>query len=343
MVDNYYEILGITKESSSDEIKKAYRKKALENHPDKGGNEDDFKKITEAYEILSNNELKGRYDRGEDLKDSQYSHHFPHDIFNHFMNMHINKRQLKRKDYIHNIKISLEEVYTGIQKTLKVSLDKYCLKCNEKCNECHGTGMVNIIRNMGFMQVHQQAICNNCNGNGEKIKSNCNCNCSNGKIEEIKVCVLNIRKGIQSGEKIKYEGYGEQARNETEISGDLYFEIEVLEHPHFIRGANDNLIYKLQITFIESIVGKEINIPHFKEHIKMNINELGIIQPEIGYILKGKGLKKNEKFKSVPSASSSDTLKDTGDLILTFKIEYPNKKLSIDNLNKLQEILTNIF
>jgi DnaJ family protein A protein 2 len=335
MVENYYEVLGISKEASSDEIKKAYRKKALENHPDKGGKEEDFKKITEAYEILSNDETRGRFDRGEDLKGntSHFHQNFnPHDIFSQFMNMHMNGNgngrptQIKRNDYTHNIKVSLEEVYTGTQKTLKVSLNKFCSKCNKKCNECNGTGIINIVRNMGFMQIQQQAHCNKCRGSGEIVTPNCKNNCKNGKIEEIKVCVLNIKKGIKSGEKIKYEGYGEQAHNETEISGDLYFEIEVLEHSHFIRQNNgDNLIHKLQITFIESIIGKEINIPHFGGNINMNINDLGVIQPEIGYILKGKGLK------------------DTGDLILTFKIEYPNKKLSTENINKLKQLLVNIF
>lgn len=330
MTDNYYETLGISKESSADEIKKAYRKKALENHPDKGGKEEDFKKITEAYEILSNEEIKGRYDRGENLKGNQHFQNFNHnDIFNNFMNMHMHtnsnsNKKIKRNDYVHNIKIMLDEVYTGAQKTLKVSLDKYCLKCNKKCQECNGNGVINIVRSMGPFQMQTQTHCNNCKGTGEKVVSGCN-NCKNGKIEEIKICVLNIKKGVKSGDKIKYEGYGEQSHNETEISGDLYFEIEVLEHIKFIRQNNgNNLIYKLKITFLESIIGKEINIPHFERDITMNINELGIIQPEIGYILKDKGL-------------------NGGDLIITFNIEYPNKKLTIIELNQVKDILSNIF
>lgn len=330
MTENYYETLGVSKESSSDEIKKAYRKKALEFHPDKGGSEEMFKKVTEAYEILSNEETKGKYDRGENLKGNQNFQNFNHnDIFNNFMNMHMHtnsnvNRQIKRNDYVHNIKIMLEEVYTGTQKTLKVSLDKYCLKCNKKCKECNGNGIVNIVRSMGPFQMQSQMHCTSCKGTGEKVVPGCN-SCKNGKIEEIKICVLNIKKGIKSGEKIKYEGYGEQSHNETEVSGDLYFEIEILEDKNFIRQNNgNNLIYKLKITFLESIIGKQINIPHFEGEIKMNINELGVIQPEIGYILKNKGL-------------------NGGDLILTFKIEYPNKKLQIMELNQLKEILSNIF
>ena len=137
--------------------------------------------------------MRSRYDNKEDLKAPNYNH--PNfDVFNHFMNMHMgggggrqkSNQPIKREDYVHKIKVSLQEIYTGCQKILKVSLSKYCFKCNKKCNECNGTGIVVVIRNMGILQMQQQAYCNACNGTGEKLEvSGCN-ECKNGKITENK-------------------------------------------------------------------------------------------------------------------------------------------------------------
>lgn len=346
MNDDYYKVLGVDKSASEQEIKKAYRKAALKSHPDKGGSEEEFKKISKAYEVLSNPELKNRYDRGEDLNRPDFNFN-PNDIFQQFMNMNMNmnfnmnnfnnrtntpqNQNKKRNDHHHRINIKLSECYTGTQKKMKIILDKYCLSCVKSCPNCNGSGIIKIFQQLGPVQICNQQICPSCNGSGNVNEGNENCQTCKGKCEfkEQKICQLDIPKGIKTGMNIKFDEFGEQKRTANEINGDLYFEIivENVDKNLCLVRNNDDLIYNQKISLKDSIVGKFIRIPHYSGEINLNIIEFGIINPNLSYILEKKGMPKLNEDNNF------------GNLILKFDIEYPDKKLDINSINEIKNIL----
>jgi len=301
---DYYAILGIEKNASENDVKKAYHKLALKNHPDKGGDESIFKEITEANEILSNSESRRQYDLGEDTNNIGIN------IFDHFFGGQFkNHTKLKRNSHVHQIKISLRDVYTGIDKKLKVSIKTECVSCKSICKNCNGKGIINIMNGPFIMQQN----CNACSSGYIKvININCNNCVGKGFTLEDKMCNINVPIGIISGTNIKINGFGEQARNNNEESGDLLFQIIVEDDPYFKRNGND-LIFKVSLTFKESIIGKNFKIPHFSGQIELNSDGFGVINPLKEYSLKEKGIL-------------------NGNLILNFQIEYPNNKYDKDLL-----------
>jgi DnaJ-class molecular chaperone len=330
--DNYYDILGVSKDASDDEIKRAYRKLALKTHPDKNGGDDTmFKKINVAYETLSDPDKRNEYDNPNAVPNLSG---FPGDIFEHFyknmggfninmnMNMSNNNRHVKRQTHVHRINIELKDAHKGLIKTLKLKLNKICFNCLDVCNSCNGSGNIIRVHQTGPFIQQIQTQCSNCNGVGQMTKrdNNCtNCDGKNIKFEEHTVRV-NIPKNVNNGHHVIFKGMGEQAQKSTEEPGDLVVEIMVNEDPYFGR-ENNNLIYKSKITLVESLVGKNIIVPHFDEHINMNINIFGIINPNKRYHIKGKGLG------------------GEGDLIFMFEIVYPDRVLT----NEEREYLSNSF
>jgi DnaJ family protein A protein 2 len=343
MSDNYYDVLGVSKDASDDEIKKAYRKLALKTHPDKNGGDDTaFKKINIAYETLSDPDKKSAYD-------NPHVNSFPGfpgggfpgggDIFEQFfrgmggmggmggMNINVNingqsRGPVKRQTHVHRINISLKDVHTGLSKTLKLKVNKVCFDCKSECGACNGSGIIRKIQQTGPFIQQVQNTCGNCSGSGSISKQNINClNChgTNNKQEEHTIKV-DIPKNVDNGHQIIYAKLGEQAQKMNEEPGDLIVQIIVEEDPYFKREGN-NLIYNTKLTLSETFVGKNLIIPHFDEHIQMNTNIFSIINPNKRYHLKGKGLG------------------NTGDLIFVFEIIYPEKTL--DNYER--ESLKNIF
>jgi DnaJ-class molecular chaperone len=328
--DNYYNILGISKDASEDDIKRAYRKLALKTHPDKNGGDDTmFKKINLAYETLSDPNKRNAYDNPSMMPNIDG---FPGDIFEHFMgsfninmNMNINNRHVKRQSHVHRINIDLKDVHKGLIKTLKLKLNKICFNCLDICGSCNGSGNIVRVQQAGpfFQQIQTQ--CGNCNGMGQMTKKNINCmNCEgkNIKFEEHTVKV-DIPKGVNNGYNIVFKGLGEQAQKSIEESGDLVVEIIVNEDPYFGREHN-NLIYRCKVTLVESIIGKEVIVPHFDEHINMNINIFGIINPNKRYHIRGKGL-------------GGD-----GDLIFIFEVVYPDRILTNEEREFLKSSFMNV-
>jgi DnaJ homolog subfamily A member 2 len=334
MSPDYYKILGVDSNASESEIKKAYRTLALKNHPDKGGSEEKFKEITEAYEVLSNPEKKQMYDNGGMEQNFQGGfpggfNFNPFEQFQHHFQQQQGSQTVKRSNHMHQITIKLEEAYRGVEKTMRIKIDKNCLTCKKRCERCGGSGVIMIRQNLGIMQIMNQQQCNECRGEGIMNKADSKCEFCKGKCikREEQLCNIKIPKGVQSGMEIQFPGLGEQIKADGELPGDLIFRIIVEEHESLKR-EGDNLKFRQKLTLKESITGKDLNIPHFgNTTIKINTNTWGIINPTIGYVIKGKGMPR----------LNGDSY---GDIIILFEIEYPDIKLSESELLKIKTCLS---
>lgn len=338
----HYETLGIPKGSSKEDIKKAYKKLAVQNHPDKGGDPEKFKEISNAYQVLSDDDKRDRYDQlGDDgfneMSGGNDGFHGmdPRHIFEQMfgggmggMPFHFDfgfggapHGPIKKKNHLHPIRITLADAYHGIHKTIRVSVQRNCKKCREMCHNCQGRGQVTDMRRMGFITQMMQRPCDRCQGSGSTSKG-CNDCERQGTYREEKKLELHIPNGVHSGHKILFEGLGEQSLNDDEIAGDLVFEIHVVPHEHFQR-SGDDLMYNTTMSFAESIVGKTITIPHFGGNVDIATHELGIIQPNKPYVIPGKGM-------------------PNGNLVITFHIKYPINKLSAEHRTKMKDLLSEI-
>ncbi len=291
---DYYEVLGISKEASSTEIKKAYRKAAVEHHPDKNPDdpqaEERFKEVGEAYEILSNEEKRAAYDR---FGHSAFSgggqrSHDPFDLFREvfgsgggssggggiFEELFGGGGGGRRRgggannrgaDLRYDLELSLEEAASGTDKQLELEKAVTCKKCtgsgsssgsgSTTCNTCGGHGQV--ISSRGFFQVQQ--TCPDCRGGGKIIENPCPDCRGEGRLEELSRITLKIPAGIAHGSRIRSTGNGESGWRGGS-SGDLYVVVHIKEHDVFEREDND-LFCEVPIPFIVATLGGELEIP----------------------------------------------------------------------------------
>jgi len=283
---DYYDILGVNKSSSKDEIKKAYRTTAFKHHPDKNpGNkaaEEKFKEASEAYSVLSDDGKKTNYDQfghaafesggggqgfgGFDT--SSFSDIFE-DFFGDFSD---GSRSSGRRssgsrgnDLRYDLSINLEDAYKGLEKKIDYTTYKKCDSCIGsgaepgskpiKCDYCKGNGKIR--SSQGFFTVQQ--TCPQCHGNGETINKVCKkCN-GGGKIQSDETVSVKIPKGVDDGTRIRLTGKGE-AGNKNGANGDLYLFISVQNHDLFKR-SEENLFFELPITFADAALGTSIEVP----------------------------------------------------------------------------------
>jgi DnaJ family protein A protein 2 len=356
MTFKLYESLGLTQNASPDEIKKAYRKLAMQYHPDKGGDSEKFKEISHAYDVLSDEGKRDEYNQlGDDGIQARQNGGGgfpggmnPHDIFAQMfgggggfpgfqfdMNFghgggHRGGAK-KRNDHQHAMHINLQDVYTGTHKSIRINITKTCFTCKETCHACQGRGNITTMHRNGIFTQVATAACNECKGSGKIIKGKTSCSDCSGKgsIVEDKKVELDIPRGITNGTQIRIEGLGEQKQNSNEIAGDLILHIVVNDHPVFIRQGND-LQYPTRITFKESIVGKDFIIDHFSGPVKISTKDFGIIQSAKKYEVKGKGM---------PIDKNSESY---GNLIIQFDIIYPTKKLETSEIETLNMAFNSI-
>ena len=283
---DYYDILGINKSASKDEIKKAYRTTAFKHHPDKNpGNkasEEKFKEASEAYSVLSDESKKTNYDQfghaafegsgggqgfgGFDT--SSFSDIFE-DFFGDFSD---GSRGSGRRssgsrgnDLRYDLNISLEEAYKGLEKKVDYTTYKKCGGCNGsgaeagskpiKCDYCKGNGKIR--SSQGFFTVQQ--TCPQCRGNGETIGKACKKCGGNGKVQSDESVSVKIPKGVDDGTRIRLSGKGE-AGTKSGASGDLYLFISIQNHGLFKR-SEENLFFELPITFADAALGTTIEVP----------------------------------------------------------------------------------
>jgi len=284
---DYYEVLGVDKGASADQIKSAYRKQAVKYHPDKNKGdksaEDKFKEASEAYHVLSNSERKQNYDnfghaafengaggRGG-FGNFDFSNHFS-DIFEDFFGEGFggSRRKSRRSnnrgsDLRYDLSITLEEAYTGKKQDIKFSTSEKCDTCSGSgskpghnvgsCSMCGGHGQVR--SSQGFFTVQQ--TCPQCSGSGEMITNPCGSCGGQGKKQASKRLSVTIPKGVDDGTRIRLAGKGE-AGSRGASSGDLYLFINVYSHDLFKR-SDENLFFECPISIADAALGTSIEIP----------------------------------------------------------------------------------
>ena len=283
---DYYDVLGVKKNSSSDQIKSAYRKLAVKYHPDKNKDdkaaEEKFKEASEAYHVLSNSERKQNYDsfghaafengggRGG-FSNFDFSSHFS-DIFEDFFGEGFgggtrrNRRSNNRgSDLRYDLSITLEQAYTGKKQDIKFSTSEKCDTCKGSgskpghdagsCSMCGGHGQIR--SSQGFFTVQQ--TCPQCSGSGEEITNPCNSCSGQGKKQASKRLSVSIPKGVDDGTRIRLAGKGE-AGSRGASNGDLYLFINVYSHDLFKR-SDENLFFECPISIADAALGTSIQIP----------------------------------------------------------------------------------
>jgi len=348
MKKDFYEILGITKSASPEEIKKAYRKKAIEFHPDKNpGNaaaEESLKAAAEAYEVLSDPNKKAKYDQyGHQAFDGAggfggSSHMNMDDIFSQFGDIFGNafggggfggnsggQRRVKGSNLRIKVKLTLEEVANGIEKKVKVKRKIQAPGVRYKtCSACNGQGQVLRVTNTILGRMQTATTCPTCGGSGQSIESKPNNTDAYGMILEDETVSIKIPAGVVDGMQLKVSGKGNDAPGNG-IAGDLIVAIEEQEH-EFLKREGENLHYDLYISFPEAALGvsKEIETVNGKVRIKL---EEGI---QSGKILRLKG-------KGIPSLNSYGN----GDLLVHVNVWTP-KTLSKEQRQFFDKSLTDI-
>ena len=317
---DYYEVLGVSKNSSADEIKKAYRKKAMQYHPDKNPgdkqSEENFKEAAEAYEVLSSPEKKQRYDQfghaglgnqggfgggGRSMDDifSMFGDIFGGGGFGGFGGFSSGGRsQRVNRGSNLRVKVSLDlsEIAHGAEKKLKVKKYITCTTCHGSgakgsggfttCSTCRGSGQVTRVSNTFLGQMQTTSACPTCGGDGKIISQKCDTCYGEGIIQGEEVITVKIPAGVAEGMQLSLEGKGNGARRGG-IPGDLLILIAEEEHPDLTRDEND-LIYNLYLSFPDISLGVTTEIPTIDGKVKVKI-EAGT-QPEKILRLRGKGL-----------------------------------------------------
>jgi DnaJ family protein A protein 2 len=288
MPTEYYDLLGISTNASEDDIKKAYRKKALLHHPDKGGNPEDFKKLNTAYETLSDPKKRQLYNSGNTNPDMStvFENMFGN---NPFFNIFQNVRNMTRKTntLACNYETTLEALCTRKIVSLKIPVNRPCpcTKTNSStCSSCSGRGLKTTVRQFANMIQHFQQPCDECKGAG--IKYNICASCKQGIITEHKKIDLHLTPELEDGYKYVFQNEGNQEKNLE--PGDLIVIIRYLPHPTF-QVKDKNLIYTKNISLKEALCGHSFNITH-PSGDTINIDTTAITKPDTITTIPHKGI-----------------------------------------------------
>lgn len=351
---DYYEVLGVTKETSEDEIKKAFKKKAREFHPDLHPDdpecEEKFKEVNEAYEVLSDPEKKQRYDQfGHAGVDPNYGGGADMGGFGGFADMgdilenifggfgfgggssRSSANAPKRgSDLQQSVSISFMEACSGKKQEIKVNRMCVCDSCKgsgadsgtsaEICPDCQGRGSVKTTQRTPFGAISSTKACPHCNGKGKIIKNPCSKCHGLGRVRVQKTISIDIPAGIDDGQIIRLSGQGDCGINGGP-SGDLMLSVLVKSHPLFKREGYD-IHCDIPVTYMEAVLGSEITVPTIDGDVKYNISEG--TQTGTVFRLKGKGVKKRNRT-------------DRGNQYVKVYVEVPK------NLSKKQKDLLKAF
>ena len=315
---DYYEVLGINKGASDDEIKKAYRRLAKQYHPDLNKDNPDaadkFKEASEAYDVLSDSEKRSRYDQfghagvdpNEGFGGGGYGGGFGGfdvgDIFESFFGGGFGGGRARRngpargRDIQQAIELTFEEAAFGCKKKITIIRGEKCTECSgsgakkgtspEKCSRCNGTGQVRSVQNTPFGQFASTSACNQCGGKGTTIKEPCSMCNGSGQTRERRVIEVDIPKGIDHGQTFAVHGEGE-AGTRGGGNGDLLITVYVKESSVFRRDGF-NVYVDVPITFVQATLGCEIEIPTIDGKVLQKIPEG--TQPGTKFRLKGRGI-----------------------------------------------------
>lgn len=341
---DYYELLGVHNNASDTEIKKAYRKLALQYHPDKNpgdkASEEKFKEISEAYEVLSDAQKRAQYDQfgHAGLGAGGFSGGFGFgagspfgDIFSDiFGDIFGGGRQRERgkrgDDLLYNLEIKFEEAAFGMEAQIEVPYSKRCDTCGgsgakpgtepKVCPTCRGAGQVRF--QQGYFSVSR--TCSHCGGEGRVIENPCSACRGTGRVKDRKTISVKVPPGVETGNRLKLTGEGGQGLKGG-ANGDLFVAINVRPHPLFSREGND-VICEIPVSFVQAAVGCEIEVPTLDGKVSMKIPE----GTQSGKVLR-------LRSKGVPVLQGYGR----GDQIVVIKVETPV------NLNKRQKELLEEF
>ena len=325
---DYYEILGVSREASQEDIKKAFRKLALEYHPDRNssdaGAEERFKELNEAYSVLADPEKRAQYDR--------FGHAGPtghgfggfgdfqgmgvEDIINDFFSGIFGGGEGARRgaDLRYDMTVTFDEAVFGTEKEISIPRKGVCGECGgtgarkgtrpEKCGACNGRGQVTI--QQGFFSM--RSACGRCGGAGQVIKDPCGKCSGTGAVRETRTLKVKVPPGVETGTRLKLRGEGEAGLGGG-VAGDLYVVFSVQEHPFFVRDGAD-LFCEVPITFPQAAMGAKIDVPTLSGKKELTVPAGTASGHE--FVLRGEG---------VASLSSGRR----GNLIIRVLIEVPRK------------------
>jgi molecular chaperone DnaJ len=342
---DYYEVLGVQKGSSKDEIKDSYRKLAMQFHPDRNkeaGAEEKFKEISEAYAVLSDDQKRQQYDqlghsgfdqryrqedifRGADF-DSVFRDMGFGDVFRSIFGggggfSGFGEERNRGQDLAYNLEITLEEAARGTEKEIEIPRTERCEVCDgtganpgtsaKICPRCGGEGKIQNMRKAGFAMYVQVTVCPLCKGKGRLIESPCN-NChGSGLARRRRKITVKVPMGIDEGTQLRLRGEGEMTANGGE-AGDLYVVVHVKQNPQFMR-EGDDLWHIAFINYPQAALGAEISIPTLDGPTIIKIHPG--TQPGETVTLRGKGM---PRFRGY----------GRGDLLVRIGISVPEKLTS---------------
>lgn len=374
MADNkrdYYEVLGVSKDASADDIKKAYRKAAMKYHPDRNPGdktaEEKFKEAGEAYEVLSDEDKRARYDQygfaGVDPNFNPgggYGGGFGGfdgfgdlgDIFGEFFGggSRGGSRQSaprRGENVMSRLELTFEEAAFGCEKEVAAQRIENCPNCKgtgsadgviETCSQCHGTGQVRSVQNFMGMQMQSTSACPTCGGKGKVIKTPCNTCKGKGKVRKTNRVKVKIPAGVDAGQSVRVRGEGCVGANGGP-SGDLLVEISIKRHPIFTREGFD-VLCEVPITFTQAALGATIQVPTLDGKVDYEIPEG--TQTGKKFILRDKGIPEvgnarrrgSERFTVVVETPTKLT-KEQKDLLRQLDgtmEETPKRKKFLNNL-----------
>jgi molecular chaperone DnaJ len=353
---DYYEVLGVGKSASEDEIKKAYRKKAMEYHPDRNpGNapaEEKFKEAAEAYDVLSDQDKKARYDRfghaglenqgghggqGFDMEDifQRFGGVFGNeDVFGDFFGRGQGRQQRGTGERGSNlrikVKLTLEEISTGVNKKVNIKKQTTCTTCAgsgarntadvSSCGSCRGSGYVTQVRQTFLGAMQTTVSCPTCGGTGQTIKNPCHICKGDGRTFGEETIDIDIPKGVYQDIQLSMRGKG-NAGAKKGAAGDLIIAIEEVPHEHFVRDGN-NIIHELFVNFADAALGMKAEVPTLEGNARIPVPE----GTQSGKVLRMKG-------KGLPDVNSGQR----GDQLVQVNIWTP-KTISSDDRALLEKL-----
>lgn len=376
---DYYEVLGVSKDASAEDIKKAYRKGAMKYHPDRNPGdkeaEEMFKAIGEAYEVLSDQDKRSRYDQfGFAGVDPNYGAGAGAggfsgfggfgdfgdlgDIFGDFFGggsrRSASQNASRRgENVMARLELTFEEAAFGCEKEVSAQRIENCGSCNgtgsadgviETCQQCRGTGQVRTVQSFMGMQMQSTAACPSCGGRGKTIKTPCNTCKGKGKVRKTNRVKVRVPAGVDMGQSVRVRGEGCVGSNGG-VNGDLLVEISIKRHPIFTRRDYD-VYCEVPISFAQAALGGEIQVPTLDGKVKFDLPEGTQTGKE--FVLRDKGIpevgnsrRRGDHRFSVVVETPTRLTKEQKELLRQLDstlVETPKHKKFIDNLKDLKDL-----